>query len=96
MTIRWRRILPIALLPVLLIAIAFSIYAHSRPTIYCVMVNESLQTTVKASGKRAPLANNPKSFHILVETLKGLSARLLSRERFRQNPQLLSRPVVLP
>ena len=51
MTIRWRRVLPI-LLPSALIAIAFSVYAYSRPTTYCVIVNESLQTTVKASGER--------------------------------------------
>lgn len=51
MTIRWRRDLPI-LLPVTLIAIAFSAYAYSWPTTYCVIVNESQQTTVKASGKR--------------------------------------------
>ena len=51
MTIRWRRILPIAL-PVLLMAIAFSAYAYSRPSTYCVIVNESQQTTVKASGQR--------------------------------------------
>jgi hypothetical protein len=31
---------------------AFSAYARSRPTTYCVIVNESQQTTVKASGQR--------------------------------------------
>lgn len=51
MTVRWRRVLPI-LFPIALIAIAFLTYAHSRPTTYCVIVNESQQTTVKASGER--------------------------------------------
>lgn len=51
MTIRWRRLLPV-LLPVSLTAIAFSAYSYSRPTIQCVIVNERLQTTSKASGKR--------------------------------------------
>ncbi len=51
MTIRWRRVLPI-LLPGALLAIAFSAYAYSRPTTYCVIVNEGLQTTVKAFGER--------------------------------------------
>lgn len=51
MTIRWRRILPV-LLPVLVVAIAFSAYAYSRPDIYCVIVNEQQQTTIKAAGKR--------------------------------------------
>ena len=51
MVIRWRRILPITL-PVVLMAIAFSAYASSRPTAYCVVVNERLQKTIKASGKR--------------------------------------------
>ena len=51
MSIRWRRILTIAL-PALTVAIAFSAYAYSRPTIRCVIVNESLQTTIKASGQR--------------------------------------------
>ena len=51
MTVRWRRVLPI-LSPFALVAIAFSAYTYSRPTTYCVIVNESLQTTVKASGER--------------------------------------------
>jgi hypothetical protein len=51
MTIRWRHMLPI-LLPSALIAISFSAYAFFRPTIYCVIVSESQQTTVKASGQR--------------------------------------------
>ena len=51
MTIRWRLVLPILLLSAL-IAVAFSAYAYSRPTTYCVIVNEKAQTTIKASGKR--------------------------------------------
>lgn len=51
MTIRWRRILPVAF-PVLLMAITLSAYAYSRPSIYCVIVNESQKMTVKASGER--------------------------------------------
>jgi hypothetical protein len=51
MGIRWRRILPMTL-PVALMAIAFSVYVSSRPTTYCVIVNERLQKTIKASGKR--------------------------------------------
>jgi len=51
MTIRWRRI-PTVLSPVTLLAIAFFAYAYSLPSIRCVIVNESQQTTVKASGKR--------------------------------------------
>ena len=51
MSIRWRRILPIAL-PALTVAIAFAAYVYSQPTIRCVIINESLQTTTKASGQR--------------------------------------------
>ena len=51
MSIRWRRILPIAL-PALTVAIAFSAYAYSRPTTRCVIINERLQKTIKASGQR--------------------------------------------
>jgi len=51
MGIRWRRILPM-MLPVALMAISFSVYVSSRPTTYCVIVNERLQKTIKASGER--------------------------------------------
>ena len=64
MTIRWRRILPI-LLPAALMAIAFSAYAYSRPGIYCVIVNESQQTTVKASGKRCQALSSEEEAIVL-------------------------------
>ena len=51
MSIRWRRIVPIAL-PALMVAIAFTVYVYSQPTTRCVIINESLQTTIKASGQR--------------------------------------------
>lgn len=51
MSIRWRRVLPIAL-PTLIVAIAFTVYTYSQPTTRCVIVNENLQTTIKASGQR--------------------------------------------
>ena len=66
MTIRWRRILPI-LLPAALMAIAFSAYAYSRPGIYCVIVKESQQTTVKASGKRCT-ALSPEEKAVVLTT----------------------------
>ena len=64
MTIRWRRILPI-LLPAALLAIAFSAYAYSRPSLYCVIVNESQQTTVKASGKRCKALSSEEKAIVL-------------------------------
>jgi len=51
MSIRWRHIL-LMVLPVALMVAALSAYVFSRPMTYCVIVNERLQKTIKASGKR--------------------------------------------
>ena len=68
MSIRWRRILPI-LLPVTLLAISFSVYAYSLPSLRCVIINERQQTTVKASGKRCKRLSSEEKAIVL--TLDG-------------------------
>lgn len=50
MSIRWRRLSPL-LVPVFL-TVVFTAYVYAQPTTRCVIVNESQQTTIKASGSR--------------------------------------------
>lgn len=64
MTIRWRRLLPI-LLPVALLAVAFSVYTSFLPSIRCVVINESRQTTIKASGKRCEALSSEEKAIVL-------------------------------